>query len=545
MSDIKSYDSFAKLNIMSEVNEDRSKNIPQIMIDLAQNNEKRTWNGDRLIISYTSGSKEAGLFTISEVTGSQRNKLNCELIGSNNIYQSNSTFNNSFIFSRNNSISYSANGNTFINSDNNSIQPSAAFNINLYNSKSNTITTSYQENNYASAHDISLYNSNTNRFLPYFYHIKGTDTAGREIQILTGGVIQNKTLINSHNNRFSGYNESNYTDTLINTNNNFLANNEDTVMIGGDWNYINEVSGRTICIGRGLINVQNNNDKIILGQFNTNSTDSNEVLIVGDGRLNDDYLDELKVRYPNWETEENDYYMIMSSLKDVGAPELSSQIYRHNIFTVNKNGYITISNYENPSNSARFGYNGITAYNNNIEYKINYQELYNKLNIPDAMTTMQETIDSYTKQIEDISDSVPSTYFYTVPANIKNVYLNYTPDVTIGSDTLCLWSSISSNVTNNTLFGVTFEGDVSDILNIHWIEKHYNDYVPDIGSATSALVGNNITAQKEHIVVGINEQTAMATTNVTTLNSYCTKQFMFVNVGDSTSSMSGFLPIFD
>ena len=39
MSDIKSYDSFAKLNIMSEVNEDRSKNIPQIMIDLAQNNE--------------------------------------------------------------------------------------------------------------------------------------------------------------------------------------------------------------------------------------------------------------------------------------------------------------------------------------------------------------------------------------------------------------------------------------------------------------------------------------------------------------------------
>lgn len=540
MSDIKSYDSFAKLNIMSEVNEDRSKNIPQIMIDLAQNNEKRTWNGDRLIISYTSGSKEAGLFTISEVTGLQRNKLNCELIGSNNIYQSNSTFNNSFIFSRNNSISYSANGNTFINSDNNNIQPSASFNINLYHSNSNTITTSYQENSYASAHDISLYNSNTNRFLPFFYHIKGTDTAGREIQILTGGVIQNKTLINSNNNRFSGYNESNYTDTLINTNNNLLANNEDTVMIGGDWNIINEVSGRTICIGRGLINEQNNNDKIILGQFNTNSTDSNEVLIVGDGR----YLGDLTSGNEDWATNDNSYLNIISALSSNGSPT-DSGIYRHNIFTVNKNGYITISNYENPNNSARFGYNGITAYNNNIEYKINYQELYNKLNIPDAMTTMQETIDSYTKQIEDISDSVPSTYFYTVPANIKNVYLNYTPDVTIGSDTLCLWSSISSNVTNNTLFGVTFEGNVSDILNIHWIEKHDNDYVPDIGSATSALVGNNISAQKEQIVVGLNGQTAMATTNETSLNSYCTKQFMFVNVGDSTSSMSGFLPIFD
>ena len=106
-------------------------------------------------------------------------------------------------------------------------------------------------------------------------------------------------------------------------------------------------------------------------------------------------------------------------------------------------------------------------------------------------------------------------------------------------------SKLEVNVTNNTLFGITFEGDVSDILNIHWIEKHYNDYVPDIGSETSALVGNNITAQKEQIVIGLNGQTAMATTNETTLNPYCTKQFMFVNVGDSTSSMSGFLPIFD
>ena len=48
-----SYDSFAKLNIMSEVAPDGSPVVPQIMFDLAKNGSKRTWNGDRLDIIIT------------------------------------------------------------------------------------------------------------------------------------------------------------------------------------------------------------------------------------------------------------------------------------------------------------------------------------------------------------------------------------------------------------------------------------------------------------------------------------------------------------
>ena len=72
------YDSFAKLNIMNEVNEDNNKVIPQIMFDLSKKGSKKNWNGDRLAITYNSGTN-ASLFRISEVTGSYRNKLNFEL----------------------------------------------------------------------------------------------------------------------------------------------------------------------------------------------------------------------------------------------------------------------------------------------------------------------------------------------------------------------------------------------------------------------------------------------------------------------------------
>ena len=78
MDEIKSYDSFAKLNIMSEAKP--SNNVPQIMLALANKGSKRTWKGDRLQISYTSGYR-AGSFRITEVTGSWREKLNCELLG--------------------------------------------------------------------------------------------------------------------------------------------------------------------------------------------------------------------------------------------------------------------------------------------------------------------------------------------------------------------------------------------------------------------------------------------------------------------------------
>ena len=146
-----SYDSFAKLNIMSETKTDGSPVVPQIMFDLAKNGSKCTWNGDRLAITYNSGVN-ASVFRISEVTGTYRDKLNFELLGSNNIYYGTvkGTSNNSFIFSRNNSISDNSFDNNWINSDGNSLFATGTSGINFIDSNNNLLASGYLHHRFSS-----------------------------------------------------------------------------------------------------------------------------------------------------------------------------------------------------------------------------------------------------------------------------------------------------------------------------------------------------------------------------------------------------------
>lgn len=513
MDEIKSYDSFAKLNIMSEAKP--SNNVPQIMLDLANNGSKRTWKGDRLQISYTSGYS-AGSFRITEVTGSWREKLNCELMGSNNIYQGTvyNTSNNSFIFSRNNTLTNNAADNNFINADNNYVQPTGASALNFFDSDFNYILSANLSGNNASASNISLYHSNNNKFLPNFTYIKGVKgekgikgdvkgLKGIKGDTYIGGMLRYKTLINSHFNRLSGHNLDTAHSTLINSNNGYYKQDDvskNIISIGNDWGIFRNVSANTIAIGNGLINYDNASDKIILGQYNTNSTDSNEVLIVGDGRVNETYLDSLKLNNPNWQSDDNDYFNILSSLSGNGSPSANSGLYRHNIFTVNKNGYVTISNWNNPSNSARYGYDGLTAYIDGVTYPIPYRDVYNKINIGDAVTQMQETVDSYTKQMNDIIETMPSNYFYSVAGTYEKVYL-YEPDnPAIDSTVKYLWGDISADMNNNTILSLSYNGDGSKKLTAFW--------------------NSNSSAE---------------------ISSYCAKQFMYVK----NTTMTGFVFIND
>ena len=244
------YDSFAKLNIMSEVKEDNDKVIPQIMFDLSKNGSKKTWNGDRLAITYNSGAN-ASLFRISEITGGDfRNKLNFELLGSNNLFYGSitGTSNNSFIFSQNNTISNNSFDNNFINADGNRIVPTYTSGINFMDSNYNLITSGYLNHRYSSAANISYYHSNNNRMLPQFAYIKGykgsnggnlisqplydnnglitgysllSSYNGSDMYIkgVAGGVLRNYTFINSDYNRILGHNNYNSYTTIINSQN--------------------------------------------------------------------------------------------------------------------------------------------------------------------------------------------------------------------------------------------------------------------------------------------------------------------------------------
>lgn len=539
------YDSFAKLNIMNEVNEDNDKVIPQIMFDLSKKGSKKTWDGDRLAITYNSGNK-ASLFRISEVTGSYRNKLNFELLGANNLFYGSvkGTSNNSFIFSQNNTISNSSYDNNFINADGNRIVPTYTSGINFIDSNNNLINSGYLHHRYSSAANISYYHSNNNILLPQFAYIKGNKgtTDGKNlisqplydnnglitgyalvssyngtdvyIKGIAGGVLRNYTFINSDYNRILGHNNYNSNTTIINSHNGYYQNDSETkntVLIGNDWGYISGVSANTIAIGKGLINYNTSSDKIILGQFNRNSQDPNDILIVGDGRLSQEYLDSLTAVNKDWATNDKSYDKILSALSGNGSPSADSGLYRHNIFTVNKNGYITISDWTNPSNSARYGYNGITAYLDNVSYKIPFKTLYNKINVNDAITQMQETVDSYTKQMNDIIKTMPSNYFYSVKDSINHIFLNVDNKTNMGASAW-IWKEISAKMENNTILGITYEGvDPSKELTIYW-------------SATNG--GHNV------VPGGTNTATYNNTTILyTTIKPFCSKQFLYLTSG--------------
>ena len=557
INDIFSYDSFAKLNIMTEAREEGTPAIPQIMFDLSKSGTKHTWNGDRLAITYNSGNN-ASLFRISEVTGTYRNKLNFELLGSNNIFYGTvkGTSNNSFIFASNNLVANSAYDNNFINSDGNQIFPTRTSGINFIDSDYNTLASGYLYHKYSSAANISFYHSTHNRILPQFTYIKGIkgDKGGRTQEVISqalydnrgeitgysvvssyngtntyikgvkGGILRNKTLIDSDYNRFIGHDDVSNNTVLINSNNGYYLNNlssKNSVIIGNDWGYIKGVSANTVAIGRGLINYNTTADKLILGQFNRNSNAS-DVLVVGDGHLTDEYLNSLTAANKNWQTNDTQYRNILSALSGNGSPSGDNGLYRHNIFTVNRNGYITISNWNNPSNSARYGVKGITAYNDGAVYTIPYKTLYNKINVGDAITQMQETVDSYTKQIDDIIKTMPSNYFYSVQAGIKQIYLtedNRQPG-TVPSNVKYIWSAISAKMDNNTILGITYEGNPSDELEVYWgtKKKSSNNFVLLEPSALSA-----------------------------TIKPYCAKQFLFVipSKNADADNVSGFIKIDD
>ncbi len=546
------YDSFAKLNIMSEASGVNDKIIPQIMFNLSNTGTKKTWSGDRLAITYNyNNGNNASLFRISEVTGSYRNKLNFELLGANNIFYGSvkGTSNNSFIFSQNNTISNSSFDNNFINADGNRIVPTYTSGINFIDSNYNLIASGYLHHRYSSAANISYYHSNNNRLLPQFTYIKGykgtkggkglisqplydnkglitgyslvSSYNGTQMYIkgVKGGVLRNYTFINSDFNRFLGHNDYESYTTVINSHNGYyLSDNgtKNTVLIGNDWGYIKGVSGNTIAIGKGLINYNTSSDKIILGQFNRNSQDPNDILIVGDGRLSQEYLDSLTAVNKDWATNDKSYAKILSALSGNGSPSADSGLYRHNIFTVNKNGYITISDWTNPSNSARYGYNGITAYLDNVSYTIPFRTLYNKINVNDAITQMQETVDSYTQQMDDIIKTMPSNYFYSVPYSYTAVYLNMTDKSTLGNSAF-IWKDISAKMENNTILGITYEGtDPSKELYIYWSATTGNNNIVPTGPNTAEIYDNKVVLSAK-------------------IHPYCSKQFMYLLSGNDNN----------
>ena len=132
---------------------------------------------------------------------------------------------------------------------------------------------------------------------------------------------------------------------------------------------------------------------------------------------------------------------------------------------------------------------------------------------------MQETVDSYTKQMDTIIKTMPSNYFYSVTANVTDVFLNYEATTTIqpSHSVKYIWSAISANMEDNTILGVTFTpSNTTDVVTVHWKSKY-------------------------------GDQAEVELTD--TISAYCSKQFLFSttgnNLGGTPTKVSGFMRVND
>ena len=473
---IQPVDSIAKLNIMTEATNNPTSGVPQIMLSQTTTGAVKTWNGDRLTINYASGNK-AGYFGISEVTNTYRNRINFEILGANNVFHTSvgGTYGNSFIYAEGNKLSKQTHNCNFIHSDYNVLNTSAADGINFINSTYNTFYAGAVDEIYASAKQISLYNSNYNTFQPVpktwtYTHQNGN----KEVKGKKGCYLRNQTLIGSNYNYIKGrtisedYPENKSNTTFINSCSglyDFDEQHGSLTVIGNTLGYFNNNRNCNIIgIGEGLLQTDSNSDKILLGFYNQNTTDPNEILVVGDGRLNREYVKGLTSATKDWTTNLNKYRDVMSNISGTGSTAYNSNFYRHNIFTVNKDGYITISDYKVPSNSARYGYKGITAYVDGSTYEIPFNKVYNKINGNDSVDIMQETIDSYTKTIENKIESLPITKFETftdpntiITADIQTSGFLNLAKTNNNASVKIINDSVLSTYSNNSLISISYQ----------------------------------------------------------------------------------------
>lgn len=520
---IQPVDSIAKLNIMTEATNNPTSGVPQIMLSQTTTGTVKTWNGDRLTINYASGNK-AGYFGISEVTNTYRNRINFEILGANNIFHTSvgGTYGNSFIYSEGNKLSKQTHNCNFIHSDYNIVNTSAADGINFINSTYNTLYYGAVDEIYASAKQISLYNSNYNTFQPVpktwtYTHQNGN----KEVKGKKGCYLRNQTLIGSNYNYIKGrtisedYPENKSNTTFINSCSglyDFDEQHGSLTVIGNTLGYFNNNRNCNIIgIGEGLLQTNSNSDKILLGFYNQNTTDPNEILVVGDGRLNREYVKGLTSATKDWTTNINKYRDVMSNISGTGSTAYNSNFYRHNIFTVNKDGYITISDYKVPSNSARYGYKGITAYVDGSTYEIPFNKVYNKINGNDSVDIMQETIDSYTKTIENKIESLPITKFETftdpntiITADIQTSGFLNLAKTNNNASVKIINDSVLSTYSNNSLISISYQPNSINNPNRRIPAKIIWSYYPPIAAGE---IGNKVTAS-------------------TLIYPYCTKQFI-------------------
>lgn len=473
------YDTFAKLNIMSTATSSVNESVPQLMFSLVDNNRTKSWNGQRLAFNYASGT-EAALFRIYEVKGAGKQRINFELFGANNFYRNvKGAYGNAFMYSQNNDLPYSAYDNMFINSDENIIVPHRTHDLTFLNSNFNVVRSGVSSVSgwTPGVNNITFMNTNNSIMVPYFAEYwssgrKGNKgVKGKKGKIVwsadvVGGHLSNHVLMNSDANFLMGYNNSDHHGTFIaspSAKHYFNEFSQYDLELGNSYGFTRANSGNLINIGRGLIHVEGLGDRINIGHFNYNDPDPDTILTVGDGFLSESYLKEISGNF--WQSDEHDnFYRAFSGRGDM------VNWYRHNLMTVNRKGWVSIHEFAEPENYAKYGVSGVTAHTVSSEYDIPWSAVYAKLNVYDSMKEFQDIIDNYTAKVEAINEIMPTNTSIAVTNGINlSEYF--------GDEISALKSNSLVNVTYQTTASRNSTDFVTTITSDHFEKTEHNGFV--------------------------------------------------------------------
>lgn len=365
------YETLAKVNIMSPVADNYSDTQPQLMLSILNNDGAKTWAGQRAFFSYNKEGNGTPLFRLAE-RKSGTTRSNFDMFGKDNIYRNvKGAYGNAFIFSQENEIGKDSENNAFLFSDQNKVYGNAdalfiASNMNTIRKGTN--------------HDVVN---------ALFMHTDGAELGS------TKGTIYNPTLIGSSLTKIDGGASKTFRGTWISSPRGLHTLTRDEtydIEIGNELGYSSNIKGGVLMIGTGLqhTGVEGDTQRTIIGAWNQDDADPDNVFIVGDGFMKPE---------------------LMSSLEDItGYAGRGDKInwYRHNLFVVNRQGWAGIYDYDNPDkNNARYAFDGIHATINGQEIDIAFAELKAKMATSDFVNQCESKVNSLQDSVQALRRTTP------------------------------------------------------------------------------------------------------------------------------------------
>ena len=376
------YETLAKVNIMSPVADNYSDTQPQLMLSILNNDPAKTWAGQRAFFSYNKDGKGTPLFRLAE-RKSSTNRSNFDLFGKDNIYRNvKGAYGNAFIFSQENEIGKDSKDNAFLFSDQNEV-----------NGNTNALFIASNKNKIRKGanHDVSN---------ALFMHTDSADVHGVK------GTIHNPTLIGSSYAQVEGVTPKSFRGTWISSPRGLHTLTKDVtydIEIGNELGYSSNLKGGLVMIGTGLQHTGAVGDthRTIIGAWNQDDADPDDVFIVGDGFMKPE---------------------LMASLEDIrgyfGVGNKNGDWYRHNLFVVNRQGWAGIYDYDDPQrNNARYAFDGIHATINGQEINIGFAELKAKMATSDFVNQCESKVNSLQTDVQTLRSTTPGAAQIVISAS--------------------------------------------------------------------------------------------------------------------------------